>query len=71
MLFCIAANGVLYDRGSDWKVEPERVIAPYSKSYGYVGWHLSTVGHGKPRRNLGGPSPKAKYYSVTDSERVP
>ena len=31
----------------------------------------STAGHGKPRRNLGGPSPKAKYYSVTDSELVP
>ncbi len=31
----------------------------------------STAGHVKPRGNLGGPSPKAKYYSVTDSELVP
>jgi|SaaInl7_135m_RNA_FD_contig_91_319572_length_794_multi_6_in_0_out_0_1 hypothetical protein len=32
---------------------------------------LSTTGHVKPCRNLGGPSSKAKYYSETDSERVP
>ena len=25
----------------------------------------------EPRGNLGGPSPKAKYYRVTDSEPVP
>jgi hypothetical protein len=25
----------------------------------------------EPRANPGGPSPKAKYYSVTDSEPVP
>ena len=31
----------------------------------------SSAGHVKPRVNLGGPSPKAKYYSVTDSEPVP
>ena len=31
----------------------------------------STAGHVEPRANLGGPSPKAKYYSVTDSEQVP
>ena len=31
----------------------------------------SSAGHVKPRANLGGPSPKAKYYSVTDSEPVP
>jgi hypothetical protein len=34
-------------------------------------WILSTAGHEKPRRNLGGPSPKAKYSPVTDSEPVP
>jgi hypothetical protein len=34
-------------------------------------WYLSTTGHEEPCRNLGGPSPKAKYYLVTDSEPVP
>jgi len=32
---------------------------------------LSTAEHAKFRRNLGGPSPKAKYSLVTDSEPVP
>ena len=32
---------------------------------------LSTAEHVKLRRNPGGPSPKAKYYLVTDSEPVP
>jgi len=31
----------------------------------------STTGHVKPRRNLGGPPPKAKHYAMTDSELVP
>ena len=31
----------------------------------------STAGHVKSCRNLGGPSPKAKYYLATDSELVP
>ena len=31
----------------------------------------STAGHVKSCRNLGGPPPKAKYSSVTDSELVP
>jgi hypothetical protein len=31
----------------------------------------STAGHAKSGGNLGGPSSKAKYYSSTDSERVP
>ena len=31
----------------------------------------SNAGHEKSRRNLGGPSPKAKYYLATDSELVP
>ena len=31
----------------------------------------STTGHVESRRKLGGPSPKAKYYLVTDSEQVP
>ena len=32
---------------------------------------LSTTEHEKFRRNPGGPSPKAKYSLVTDSEPVP
>ena len=32
---------------------------------------LSTAGHEEFRRNLPGPSGKAKYYLVTDSEPVP
>ena len=36
-----------------------------------LGVFPSSAGHVKPRVNLGGPSPKAKYYSVTDSEQVP
>ena len=32
---------------------------------------LSTTGHEKSCGNLGGPSSKAKYYPVTDSELVP
>ena len=32
---------------------------------------LSTAGHVKPCGNLGGPSSKAKYSLVTDSEQVP
>ena len=31
----------------------------------------STTGHEKPCGNPGGPSPKAKHYSATDSEPVP
>ena len=31
----------------------------------------STAGHEKSCGNLGGPSPKAKYYLTTDSEQVP
>ena len=34
-------------------------------------WYPSTAGHVKSGGNLGGPSPKAKYYSTTDSEQVP
>ena len=32
---------------------------------------LSTMRHVKPCGNLGGPSSKAKYSPMTDSERVP
>ena len=33
--------------------------------------HPSTAGHVEPCGNSGGPSPKAKYFLVTDSELVP
>ncbi len=33
--------------------------------------YLSKSGHEKSRLNLAGPSAKAKYESVTDSEQVP
>ena len=33
--------------------------------------HPSTMGHVESCGNLGGPSPKAKYYLSTDSEPVP
>ena len=55
----------------DWKVPPETVKARYAKAFGLLSGFLSTTGHVKPCGNLGGPSPKAKYYSVTDSEQVP
>ena len=38
---------------------------------GFPWTHPSSAGHGKPRANPGGPSPKAKYSSVTDSAPVP
>ena len=38
---------------------------------GSLVWFLSTTGHVEPCGNLGGPSSKAKDYSVTDSELVP
>ena len=31
----------------------------------------STMGHVESRGKMGGPSSKAKYYSMTDSELVP
>src|SRR5699024_12721891 len=34
-------------------------------------WILSTAEHEEFRRNPGGPSPKAKYSLVTESEQVP
>ena len=44
---------------------PVREIDPHPREF------LSTTGHVKPCGNLGGPSSKAKYYPMTDSERVP
>ena len=36
-----------------------------------LGVKSSRAGHEKPCLNLGGPSSKAKYSQLTDSERVP
>ncbi len=44
---------------------------PVAEEAGTPEWILSTAGHEKPRRKPGGPSPKAKYFPVTDSEPVP
>ena len=55
-----------------WNGPPQRVRVPYAKrSSGLWLWYLSTAGHEKPRRNLGGPPSKATYSSVTDSAPVP
>ena len=45
--------------------------SPVSETEQQPGRYLSTAGHVKPRGNLGGPSSKAKYSPVTDSELVP
>ena len=36
-----------------------------------VSWFKSRAGHVKSGLNTGGPSPKAKYSWLTDSEQVP
>ena len=55
-----------------WNGPPERVRDPYAKDMaGEWLWYLSTAGHEKSRRNLGGPPSKATYSSVTDSAPVP
>ena len=42
--------------------------APYSKAVQSPEAYPSRAGHVEPGLNLGGPSPKAKYYLATDSE---
>ena len=59
------------DSRNSWNAVRERVKAPYTKSVTYLARFLSTAEHEKFRRNPGGPSPKAKYFLVTDSEPVP
>ncbi len=55
-----------------WNGPRNRVRAPYAKRVRHEWlWYLSTAGHVKPRRNLGGPPSKATYSSVTDSAPVP
>ena len=54
--------------GTAWKGRPQRVTAPYAKTEPPPGEYLSRSGHVKPRLNLRGPSRKAKYSLMTDSE---
>ena len=52
-----------------WNGGPEGVRVPYAKSeYIKLVRYPSRPGHEKSRLNLGGPSSKAKYELVTDSE---
>ena len=44
---------------------------PVSKMYEVKASILSRTGHVEPCLKLGGPSSKAKYYLLTDSEQVP
>ena len=44
--------------------------SPVSESRFLLVEFQSTAGHVKPGGNMGGPSSKPKYYSVTDSEEV-
>jgi hypothetical protein len=58
-------------RRTAWEGRPQRVRAPYPKTWALLERHLSTTGHGKPGRKLRGPPRKAKYFLMTDSELVP
>ena len=49
-----------------WESLPQRVKAPYMKTIGSSRIQ-STTRHVEPCGKPGGPPPKAKYYSVTDS----
>ena len=44
--------------------------SPVSEKRKQLSWYLSRAGHVKPGLNLGGPPPKAKYSSMTDSKPV-
>lgn len=52
-----------------WKVDPQRVTDPYPKAVQTPGEYPSRSTHVECGLNLGGPSPKAKYYLTTDSEK--
>ena len=54
-----------------WKDRPEKVIVLYTKKTYLPPVFPSTAEHVEFRGNLGGPSPKAKYTPMTDSELVP
>ena len=44
------------------------MTVPYAKTEHPLDEYPSRAGHVEPGLNLGGPSPKAKYYLATDSE---
>lgn len=46
------------------------MTVPYSKAVQTSDEYPSKPGHVEPGLNLGGPSPKAKYYLATDSGKV-
>ena len=52
-----------------WNAEPQRVTVPYLKVAQSPDEYPSRSGHVESGLNLGGPSPKAKYYLTTDSEQ--
>ena len=52
-----------------WKVVAKEGDSPVCENRISPGDHPSSIGHGKPGVNLGGPPPKAKYSLTTDSER--
>ena len=54
-----------------WKAAPKRVIVPYVNPDSLSEPFVSKAGHEKPCLKLGGPSSKAKYSVMTDSELVP
>ena len=56
------------DSGSNWKVTPQRVTVPYAASSWSLEGYLSRSSHVESRLNLRGPSRKAKYSLMTDSE---
>jgi hypothetical protein len=45
-------------------------MAPYAKAEQSSSVYPSRAGHVKPGLNQGGPSPKAKYFLASDSEKV-
>ena len=57
-------------RRMTWESQPKRVKASYSKLI-YRTASRSRAGHEKSCLKIGGPSSKAKYYPLTDSEPVP
>ena len=54
-----------------WETQPKRVKAPYLKQPSSMSIVLSTARHEEPCRKQPGPSGKAKYSLVIDSEPVP
>ena len=67
------SRGVTKDRPNRMTLERSTVDgdSPVGKMIVPPAVFPSTAGHEESCRNPGGPSPKAKYSSVTDSEPVP